>query len=191
MVTIADGNAVRRPGHDRAGAFFCHTPILHNRLFGTSVCNLNFRKSDWRRARRESQVGWEKRRFNRVPVSLTAVLNPVDIELNPLQPLQNIEAKLLDLSPTGMFAMTKNCYRTGTRFRVVITLGEESVEVFAIVRHAVPKGPEGQFKWGHGLQTIGATHAAVMTLVKYLETVVKQQSGAEPTKRNVLLPPAA
>jgi len=136
-------------------------------------------------------LGWEKRRFNRVPVSLTAQLCPVDIELNPLAYQLTIEAKVVDLSPTGMFAMTKLCYRTGTRFRATIKLDDETIQFFVIVRHAVQKDVGGSFGWGHGTQTIGATQDTVLKMVRYLETVVRQQTGLESTKRAILLPPAA
>jgi len=136
-------------------------------------------------------VGWEKRRFNRVPVNLEAQLTPVDIELNPLLPQISIETKVIDLSPTGMFAMTKQCFRTGTRFRVSINLDDDPIQFFVIVRHAVQKDIGGPFGWGHGTQTIGATHETVMIMVRYLEEVVKEQTGLESTKRAVLLPPAA
>jgi hypothetical protein len=136
-------------------------------------------------------VGWEKRRFNRVPVSLEAEMTPVDIELNPLMPLHTHKAKVIDLSPTGMFVTTAQCFRTGTRFRVTLRLDDVVAEFYVIVRHTVQKEIDGAFCWGHGTQTIGATEATVMSMVRYLEKVVSARTGAEATKRAVLLPPAA
>ena len=137
-------------------------------------------------------MGWEKRRYNRVFVGMSVDMHQVDIDLNVLSPGVAIPAKVVDISATGMFILAKDCYRTGTRFRITLDISGASTQLFVIVRHIIPKEGEGGLRYGHGAQIIGATQEGVVTLVRFLEPALRAQHGSDPMRSSIFsLPPAA
>lgn len=117
----------------------------------------------------------DKRRFNRIEVSLSAVAEPVDMDLEVLQASTPIEGLVVNLSPTGLALYSGTNLRTGARYRVTLRLPHKPLHLFVLVKHISTVDNGTAYSNASGLQIVGATQEDLIELVKFLATVAKTQ----------------
>lgn len=130
-------------------------------------------------------MGWEKRRFNRIAVSLPVELAQANIDLNLLQPIILRRAVIEDLSAAGMLVFSARQFRPGCRFRAAFELPSGRVQFFVIVKHSFCRPERNSMAYGHGMQIVGGTEDSVVQLVSFLKAQTTRLSASEPHLRIV------
>ncbi len=125
----------------------------------------------------------EKRRHPRVAVSLHAELKiSAGFSDESTAPTLTISAPVTNLSPTGLFVRLAEPHKPGTRFRVRLELGDDTLFFFSAVQRVYPLevgastavSSRVTMTYGHGLQIIAAPEEAIAKICSYIKSVKSQ-----------------